>query len=187
MYSPCSGVLKRAMWKDLMETRNKFTVGDWIIGGDFNSVKKRSERVGRSVGSNFSEIKDFLDFIDNSSLVDVSCKGKKFSWFIGDGISKSRIDRFLVSDNVVSSWGVVGQFIGSRDVSDHCPIWLEVDKTDWGSKSFKFNNEWFSHLDFLPFMKKEWESLEVRGRGDFILKGKFRIIKERCVGGMFQC
>lgn len=39
-------------------------------------------------------------------------------------------DMFLVFDSVISTWGVVGQLNGNRDVSYHCPIWLEEDKED---------------------------------------------------------
>lgn len=75
-------------------------------------------------------------FIDSSGLVDVPCKGWKFSWLSGDGRSKSRIYRFLIFDSAINSWGVVGQFIGLCDISDHFPFWIEVDKEDWGPKPF---------------------------------------------------
>lgn len=109
------------------------------------------------MSSNYGEWREFSKFIIESGLVDVDvpCKEKKFSWLSSDGRSKSRIDMFLVSDNIVASWGVVGQFICPRDVSYHCPIWLEVDKEDSGSKPFRFNNEWFSYKNFILFIEKE--------------------------------
>ncbi|XP_058733926.1 uncharacterized protein LOC131605606 [Vicia villosa] len=153
--------------------------GEWIIGGDFNAVKKRNERVGRSYGRSNVEWRDFSKFIEESGLVDVPCKGKKFSWFSGDGKSKCRLDRFLVEESLVSSMGVVGQMIGSRDISDHCTVWLISDKEDWGPKPFKFNNEWFSDKNFMSFVEKEWRGLEVFGRGNCVLKEKFRLLKDK--------
>ncbi|XP_058774615.1 uncharacterized protein LOC131648899 [Vicia villosa] len=179
IYSSCYLPLKRQLWSRLVELKNLYQDGEWILGGDFNAVKKRGERVGLSYRSSSSEWRDFSGFIEDIGLVDVPCKGKRFSWFSGDGKSKSRIDRFLVSNNIVSSWGVVGQLIGDRDVSDHCPVWLVVDKEDWGPKPFKFNNEWFSHKSFLSFVEEEWKNLKVYGRGDFVLKEKFRLLKDR--------
>ncbi|XP_058751945.1 uncharacterized protein LOC131625047 [Vicia villosa] len=170
IYSSCSLSLKRVLWRDLLILKNNFTDGDWLFGGDFNAVKTRNERVGSSVNMNATGRRDFSIFIDSSGLVDVPCKGRKYSWYSGDGRSKSRIDRFLVSDSIVSSWGVAGLLIGLWDVSDHCPVWLEVDKEDWGPKPFKFNNEWFSNKDFLPFVEKHWKAMVVRGRSDFVLK-----------------
>ncbi|XP_058758254.1 uncharacterized protein LOC131631478 [Vicia villosa] len=149
------------------------------LWGRLQCYKKMNEQIGSSIDSNASKRREFLDFIEGSGLVGVPCKGKKFSWYIGDGRAKSRIDRFLVSDAIVSLWGVVGKIIDIRDVSDHCPVWLEVDKEDWGPKPFKLNNEWFSHMDFVPFIEKEWKALDVRGRGDFVLKEKFRLIKDK--------
>lgn len=63
-------------------------------------------------------------------LVDVPCKGKKFSYFSSDGSSKSRIDCILVSNNNVNWWGVIGQQIGDRDISNHFSILLVVNKKD---------------------------------------------------------
>ncbi|XP_058746200.1 uncharacterized protein LOC131619076 [Vicia villosa] len=176
---------KRYIWRKLMRLKSKFFDGDWLIGGDFNAVKNQEERVGRSlVGSNsewrelmrpqvHGYIEEFSNFIDDSCLVDVPSKGKKFSWFSGDEKSKSRIDIFLVADNIIRDWGLVGQFIGSRDISDHCPIWLVVDRANWGLKPFCCNKE------FLPFVEKEWKAIKVAGRGDFILKEKLQILKGR--------
>ncbi|XP_058741420.1 uncharacterized protein LOC131613797 [Vicia villosa] len=179
VYSSCSLGAKRVLWRELLRLKNKFVDGEWLTGGDFNAVKNREEKVGRSmVGSN-SEWREFSSLIDDSGLMDVPSKGKKFSWFSGDGKSKSRIDRFLVADNIIRNWGVVGQFIGMRDISDHCPIWLVIDRANWGPKTFCCNKEWFSNKEFLPFVEKEWKDIKVDERGDFILKEKLRILKGR--------
>lgn len=69
--------------------------------------------------------------------------------------------------------------MGDRNISDHCPVWLIFDKSNWGPKLFKVNNEWFLNKDFTPFMKKEWQCIMVEGRGDYVLKEKLRILKEK--------
>ncbi|XP_058774258.1 uncharacterized protein LOC131648524 [Vicia villosa] len=153
VYSSCDLVKKRLLWNELLRLKESFVDGEWIIGEDFNAVKDRKERKGRTGVVNNLEMGLFTEFINKSLLVDVPCKGKNFSWYSGDGKSMSRIDRFLVADNVVSRWGVIGQLIGERDISDHCPIWLEVDNSNWGPKPFRFNNEWFSFDSFLPFVR----------------------------------
>ncbi|XP_058765704.1 uncharacterized protein LOC131639219 [Vicia villosa] len=120
-------------------------LGNKIFVGDFYAVKKRNERVGQALVRSNVEWRKFSDFIEESGLVDVPSKGKKFSWFSRDEKSNSRLDRFLVSVNIVSLWGVVGE--------------------DWGPKSSKFHNEWFSDKGFIPFVEK------------------FRLIKERLKWG----
>ncbi|XP_058783451.1 uncharacterized protein LOC131658138 [Vicia villosa] len=179
IYSSCLLSKKKELWKKLLELQDAFKDGEWILGGDFNVIKNSSERRERTVAVNHVEMDLFSEFIDESLLEDIPCKGKKFSWFSGDGKSMSRLDRFLVSSSIVSKWGVVGQLIGDRDISDHCPVWILKDNADWGPKPFRFNNEWFSLDSFLPFVEKEWKSMKVGGRGDFILKEKLRLLKDK--------
>ncbi|XP_058726536.1 uncharacterized protein LOC131597893 [Vicia villosa] len=179
VYSPCLLIKKIELWKKLIELKEAFKDGEWIMGGDFNAIKNSRERKGRGVYVNKRDMELFSEFIDRSALVDIPCKGKKFSWFSEDGKSMSRIDHFIVSNKVVSRWEVMGQFIGDRDISDHCPIWILKDQRNWGPKPFKFNNEWFSFDSFIPFVEKEWKILKVEGRGDFVLKEKLRLLKDR--------
>ncbi|XP_058776198.1 uncharacterized protein LOC131650510 [Vicia villosa] len=179
IYSSCDLGKKKIMWNNLLTMMERFKDGEWVMGGDFNAIKNASERKGRAVMHNNREVALFADFINKTSLVDIQCKGKKFSWFSGDGKSKSRIDQFLLSNCVVNEWEIIGQFIGDRDLSDHCPIWLMSDKSNWGPKPFRFNNEWFSNDEFIPFVEKEWSSLKVGGRGDFVLKEKLKLFKEK--------
>ncbi|XP_058784973.1 uncharacterized protein LOC131659865 [Vicia villosa] len=157
VYSSCNSGEKRVLWRKLLELKSRFSDGEWVIARDFNAVKNVNERKGSSGRYRVSEERDFLEFINLSNLVDVPSKGKKFTWFGGDGKAGSRIDRFLVADNIVNKWGVVGQMVGNRDVSDHCPIWLISNKVNWGPKPFKVNEEWFSDKDFLPFVEKVWK------------------------------
>ncbi|XP_058767498.1 uncharacterized protein LOC131641214 [Vicia villosa] len=164
IYSSCDLRKKKTLWNDFLILMEKYKDGEWILGGNFNAIKNDRERRGRAVSNNPREVELFAEFINKSSLVDIPCKGKKFSWYGGDGKSKSRIDRFLLSNIVVNRWEVIGQFIGDRDVSDHYPIWLKSDKYNWGPKPFRFNNEWFSYDSFVPFVEKEWKNLKIEGR-----------------------
>ncbi|XP_058740866.1 uncharacterized protein LOC131613193 [Vicia villosa] len=173
IYSSCDISKKKSTWADLLVLKRKLRYGEWIMGGDFNAIKNGRERKGKAIMVNNKEGELFEEFIFLSDLV------KKFSWFSGDGKTKSRIDRFLLSSTVVNRWDVIGQMIGDRNISDHCPIWIMLDNKNWGPKPFKFNNQWFSSDAFIPFVEKEWRSLEVQGRGDFILKEKLRLFKDK--------
>lgn len=85
-------------------------------------------------------------------MIYVSCVGGKFSWYKDNGKAMSRIDRFLVSHNLVDIWGVIDQRIGTRDLSDHAPIRLNCGVINWGSKPFRSNNVWLKHEDFKDFI-----------------------------------
>lgn len=74
---------------------------------------------------------------------------------------------------------MVGHYIGKRDISNHCPIWLKVNKEDWGAKPFKSNDSWFINKAFLKFMEVEWKNLIVKGMSDFLIKEKFKLLKDR--------
>ncbi|XP_058733771.1 uncharacterized protein LOC131605433 [Vicia villosa] len=106
------------------------------------------------------------------------CSGKRFSWFSGDGKAMSTIGRFLISEDMIERWGIISQKIGSRNILDHCPIWIIINQIDWVPKPFIVNNGQFDNKKFLPFVEKVWGSLEVSSRGDFVLKEKLRLLKE---------
>ncbi|XP_058763936.1 uncharacterized protein LOC131637356 [Vicia villosa] len=169
--------LKRKLWKDLLICKSKFSDGEWCIAGDFNAVTNKRERRGHGIRSRRSEMRDFSEFIFGSNLIDVQCKGKCFIWYSGDGLSMSRIDWFLLSDSLITAWGIIGQLIDNRDVSNHCPIWLISDFSDWGPKPFRVNDNWFDNSSFLSYVEREWRSIKVEGMSDFILKEKLRILK----------
>ncbi|XP_058777373.1 uncharacterized protein LOC131651709 [Vicia villosa] len=176
VYSPCELNLKRKLWRELLSLKAKFSYGEWIMGGDFNSNKNERERKG-CVVSRRSEMRYFSSLIEESNLVDLQCKGKRYSWYGGAGRAMSRIDIFLVDEAIISRWGIVRQLIGERDISDHCPAWIIINKEDWGPKPFMVNNSWFENKDFIPYVEQVWRNIKVEGRRDFVLKEKFRILK----------
>lgn len=71
-------------------------------------------------------MREIRAFIWNLNLVDIPCSVNKFSFYRGDGRPVSRLDRFILSDSQIDRWGIFSQFIGKRDISDHCPIWIGV-------------------------------------------------------------
>ncbi|MCH82646.1 hypothetical protein A2U01_0003457, partial [Trifolium medium] len=128
---------KRKLWHDLLEFKLNNNQGDWCIGGDFNVVLKAGERKGSSFSVRHNERVEFCQFVESMELVDIPVIGKKFSWFSADGRAMSRLDRFLLSDNFIAKEEVSGQWIGDRDISDHCPVWLICSNLNWGPKPFK--------------------------------------------------
>lgn len=67
-------------------------------------------------------MREFATFKEDMELIDVPVLGKKFTYFNSDGITMSRIDRFLLSEGFVSRMKISAQWVGDRDISDHCPI-----------------------------------------------------------------
>ncbi|XP_058767333.1 uncharacterized protein LOC131641013 [Vicia villosa] len=85
---------------------------------------------------------------------------------------------FISATNLID----IGELLGNsliRDISDHCPIWLSIDHHDWGPRPFRVKDVWFDDGAFLSFAEKEWKRLDARGRSDFVLKEKLRLLKFR--------
>lgn len=89
----------------------------------------------------------------------------------------SHLDRFLIFESVISSWQVSAQWVGDRDISDHCPIWLVCSNSDWGPKPFRFNNCWLEHKDFKAFVEACWGNFHVQGWKTHVFKEKLKLLK----------
>lgn len=67
--------------------------------------------------------------------------------------------------------------MGSRELFDHCPIWIKDNNSNWGPKSFKVFNCWFYHSDFLPLVENVWNSIVVNGKVSYVFKENLKAVK----------
>ncbi|XP_058783968.1 uncharacterized protein LOC131658719 [Vicia villosa] len=179
VYSPCSLSEKREMWLEIIRWRNKLDRGEWVVGGDFNSVKNREERRGKENHSRGVEMEEFKCFIETMELVDLQVMGSLFTWIKPNGKAGSRLDRILLTGSLISNWEIVAQEVGMRDVSDHKPVWTKSSKVDWGPKSFRVLKCWYEHKDFQSFIQNEWNAIVLKGSPGFILKEKLIFLRGR--------
>ena len=113
----------------------------WVVGGDFNEVKRISERKGCTRAT--SGMRTFVNFISAMDLVDLPLVGRRFTWSNKQKNEKwSKLDRFLVSVEWIDYFKCVQKGL-PRMLSDHCPLLLAGDEIDWGPKPFKHFNFWF--------------------------------------------
>lgn len=179
IYSPCNLSQKRGMWKDLVMSKKGFGGRAWCVVGDFNAVKMGSERRGVRNNWDNNECTEFQSFIDELDLIDLPMLGKRFNWFKPDGSAMSRLDRFLILEGWLNLWHYSTQWVGKRDVFDHCPIMLRGEDLNWGPKPFQFNNCWLQHQDFDHFVLNAWSEIQVRGWKTFAFKEKLKLLKVR--------
>ncbi|GKV25593.1 hypothetical protein SLEP1_g35004 [Rubroshorea leprosula] len=175
IYSPCHLQGKRVLWEELGKLITSKR-GNWILGGDFNAAKSIGDRAGCSGITR--EMREFDSFIHVTGLVDLPLVGRKYTWHSANGQHRSRIDRFLVSEECLQKWNDLKQWGLGRTVSDHCPLLLKNEKIDWGPKPFKFFDAWLEHSDCKEVISKVWKSIEVRGWKGFRLKEKLRETKK---------
>lgn len=93
----------------------------WIIAGDFNMSTKIEEKIGgRTIME--PEVARFKDFIQNASLIDMPFCNGTFTWSnrrAGKHKIASKLDRFLISNNVVHLGGDISAAILAHTGSDH--------------------------------------------------------------------
>ncbi|KAL8508456.1 hypothetical protein ACS0TY_018907 [Phlomoides rotata] len=148
------------------------------VVGDFNAIKEENERVGRAEFSNQRGIRLFREFIELSNLIDLPLQGRSYTWYCSDGSCKSRLDRLLVNDQWLLNWPNATLKGMGRSVSDHCPIFTDFEKKNWGPKPFRFFNSWLSHEGLGTFVAEKWRSYNINGWGGFVLKEKLKMLKE---------
>lgn len=87
-------------------------------------MKKKGE-AKKSKGRRRS-MRAFNEFIRRSELINLPLTRRKFTWYRGNGVSCSRLDRFLLSDEWLKKWSEVVQVRLKRRISDHVAIVLKV-------------------------------------------------------------
>ncbi|KAL9673474.1 hypothetical protein QQ045_029732 [Rhodiola kirilowii] len=137
VYAPNTGKEKMLLWESLVELKASFS-GEWVIGGDFNSVLLEEERSRSTFNGNDANL--FQDFIQAMEVLDLPLKGRRFTW--GNTKGASRLDRFLVSPRVLSVWPKIQQVGLEKGLSDHVAVSLGVEEKGWGYKPFRVLNAW---------------------------------------------
>ncbi|XP_055960992.1 uncharacterized protein LOC130015249 [Mercurialis annua] len=129
--------------------------GTIIVSGDFNEILKPEERVNCV---DFSpSMLELADFVNNLELLDLHLQGRYFTW--QNSISKSRIDRCMISADMGMSWPDMTLTALPRGLSDHVPICFKSAKIfDWGPKPFRSVDAWWDHDDFENFILAAWSN-----------------------------
>nr|GEX36818.1 RNA-directed DNA polymerase, eukaryota, reverse transcriptase zinc-binding domain protein [Tanacetum cinerariifolium] len=131
--------------------------GKVILFGDSNEVRNESERFGSIFSSGDAAI--FNDFIQESVLIDLPMGGRSFTWMNKVGSKMSKLDRFLISDNVNHDNPNLQVVALDRRWSDHNPILLHLKKFDFGPTPFRIFHSWFDRIDFEEVVKDKWDDI----------------------------
>lgn len=85
--------------------------------------------------------------------------GRKFTWMNKVGSKMSKLDSFLISDDVLQSFPDLQVVALDRVWSDHNPILLHSMKYDFGPIPFKVFHSWFDRIDFDDVVKEKWDAI----------------------------
>nr|GEX44447.1 nucleotide-binding alpha-beta plait domain-containing protein [Tanacetum cinerariifolium] len=128
--------------------------GEVIIMGDFNEVRNKTERFGSVFNAQGANA--FNAFISSSGLAKVPLGGCSFTWCHKSATKMSKLDRFLISESLMSSCPNISAISLDRFLSDHRPILLREFMLDYGSTPFRFFHYWIEVDGFLKMVKDTW-------------------------------
>ena len=116
--------------------------------------------------------------IEELELRDLPLQGGMFTWSGGlNNLLKSRIDRFLISEDWEVHFQGCIQGVLARPVSDHSPIILDGEGMRRGRTPFRFKNMWLKEEGFKEVLRKWWEGIQVSGSASYILSEKLKALK----------
>lgn len=119
IYAPQDDGEKRKLWVDVcsyLATSSKL----YCLMSDFNYARREEERFGCEFHQRRAA--DFNAFISAVDLQEFHIGGRRFTWVGPGGLKLSKLDRFLLSRELVEAWTDVAVVALDRCFSDHCPI-----------------------------------------------------------------
>ncbi|PWA99289.1 RNA-directed DNA polymerase, eukaryota, Reverse transcriptase zinc-binding domain protein [Artemisia annua] len=151
IYGPHDTDAKVILWQKILSFIHQHN-GRYVLFGDLNEVREESEQFGSIYST--TEAQTFNSFIDSSGLKEIMMGGRFFTWMNKSGSKMSKLDRFLISEEVMDDNTDLKAMVLDRLLSDHSPILLHSQKTDYGPTPFKFFQSWFQRKDFEEVVKK---------------------------------
>ncbi|XP_058726018.1 uncharacterized protein LOC131597331 [Vicia villosa] len=173
VYAPCVASRKHVLWNELKTLVWTKSEDRWCIAGDFNTVRNESERRGSNTNLRNNKIENFDKFITEAKLIDLPLHGRRFTWSRPGGSSRSRIDRFLISEAWIRDWSAsYHNFVKEQ--------WRELKVEGWGMFVLK------EKLKQIKERLKEWHKNHSQNLGEKIKATKSELnrleVKEESMG-----
>ena len=175
VYGPSVKVEKEEFLSELGAIKGLWN-DPWCVAGDFNMIRFPTER---SRGGRLSpSMRRFTEVIEELELRDLPLQGGMFTWSGGfNNLLKSRIDRFLISEDWEAHFRECIQGVLARPVSDHSPIILDGGGMTRGPTPFRFENMWLKEEGFKEVLRRWWEEIQISGTASYILSEKLKALK----------
>ncbi|GJW76517.1 RNA-directed DNA polymerase, eukaryota [Tanacetum coccineum] len=177
VYAPQEAKEKRMLWDYLAHVSNQW-VGKLVMMGDFNEVRYKSDRYGSNFNAHDAEI--FNSFIYNAGLDEVPLGGSAYTWCLKSASKMSKLDRFFVSENLLSMCPNITAITLERFISDHRPILLREVRYDYGPIPFRFYRYWLEVDGFDKLVRDSWNVAPVNKKNAIRnFMGKLKFLKDR--------
>ena len=158
VYAPQELSEKRMLWDYLGHVIANWK-GEVIVMGDFNEVRYKNERYGTLFNVQSADV--FNRFILNSNLEEIPLGGCSFTWCHRSASKMSKLDRFLVSESLLSVFPNLSAITLDRYLSDHRPIMLREMSYDYGPIPFRLFHYWFEIDGFEKIVVNSWSDESV--------------------------
>ncbi|KAJ0811025.1 putative RNA-directed DNA polymerase [Helianthus annuus] len=175
VYAPNVGMERRNLWDRLLSVTNNIQ-GMYLLIGDFNEVRVPEDRMNSIFDSNNAMY--FNNFISTAGLLEYPMSGRKYTFLSGDGKKMSKIDRFLVSSEFMTKWPNATLRALERVISDHSPLILMTNESNYGPTPFRFFNSWLEIQGVDEVVRTGLEYQTEERFKDLILGSKLKAIKE---------
>ncbi|RVW86011.1 Transposon TX1 uncharacterized 149 kDa protein [Vitis vinifera] len=161
VYGPNNPLLRKDFWVELLDIFD-LSFPLWCVSGDFNVIKRSSEKLGSS--SLTSSMKDFDGFIRECELLNPLLRNASFTWSnMQESPVCKRLNHFLYSNEWGQFFPQSLQEAFPRRTSDHWPIVLDTNPFKWGPTPFRFENMWLQHSNFKESFRSWWRGFQGNG------------------------
>nr|GEV86775.1 RNA-directed DNA polymerase, eukaryota, reverse transcriptase zinc-binding domain protein [Tanacetum cinerariifolium] len=153
------------------------------ILGLLEEVIKVGHVMGYKMEGCLSNLVDIIDAQGSkeSGLVEIILGGIHFTWCHRSAKKMSKLDRFLVSENLLSSYPRLNAITLERYLSDHHPILLRENQYDYGPTPFRFFHHWIEMEGFRKLVEDSWNDCPSEGHNAMkIFMGKLKHLK-KCI------
>nr|GEV28936.1 RNA-directed DNA polymerase, eukaryota [Tanacetum cinerariifolium] len=175
VYSPQDVSDRKTLWEYITHMINSWD-GECVILGDFNEVRTETERFGTIFNDNGANA--FNHFISSASLIDLSLKGYSYTWALKSATKMSKLDRFLISEGLLSIYPSLAALCLDRRLSDHRPILLRESIVDYGPTPFRVFHSWFIKDGFDKLIEDTWNNSTFNESNKIaFLRKKFQALK----------
>ncbi|GKB68891.1 RNA-directed DNA polymerase, eukaryota, reverse transcriptase zinc-binding domain protein [Tanacetum coccineum] len=146
--------------------------------GDFNEVRNKNERFGTIF--NVHGANAFNSFISMANLEEVSLGGCSFTLCHRSASKMSKLDRFLMSESLLSEYPNLSAITLYKFLSDHRPILLRESTHDYGPIPFRFFHYWLEMKGFENFVNEVWREAPVDNSNAMInMMNKLKYLKKK--------
>ena len=177
VYGPNSPFHTKDFWVELLDIFG-ISFPLWRVGGDFNVVRRISEKMGGS--SLISSMRDFNGFIKDCELVYPPLQNAPFTWSnMQESPMCKRLERILYSNEWEHFFPHSLQEVFPRWTSDHGLMVLDTNPFKWGPTPFRFENMWLQHPSFKDCFSSWWRGFQGNGWEGHKFMRKLQYVKAK--------